>query len=332
MVTEKKDIDYQQFAAMLIAQLQMQLQNVQIERGSFKKVNEKNLDGITFKYPNSPVSPTIYLNRQYQLYQEGVAIGQIIAGIMSQLEKARAEAPDVPVLNQETAKRNLYCAVVNANENKELLKDVPHERLEDLAVIPRFKVGENGSFLVKNEHCGSLQMTSEEIMDAAHKNTEQQGFQCQNMSEVLRGMMKEQGMSDEYITEMLEMQGESCPMYVMSNASKVDGAVALTSKNAMDAAYNKIKQDHPDMKDMYVLGSSRHELILLPDDTVSSVEDLKAIHKEVQSTELDRSDRLTNNIYRYNTESRKITIADTPVKEKTESAAMELAKTHARSH
>ena len=72
-------------------------------------------------------------------------------------------------------------------------------------------------------------------------------------------------------------------MYVMSNESRVEGAVALTSTSAMESAYEKIKEDHPDMENLYVLGSSRHELILIPDDAVDNVEDLKAIHKEIQS-------------------------------------------------
>lgn len=326
-------MDYEQFVADYTAQLQlnMEQENISIQRIETQKVNEIK-DSLSIRYPDSPVAPTIHLQDEYELALDGYTVEELAERKAEQLSSIRSNAPEVPELTPESAKKNLYCVVINAEANEELLKHVPHEKLEDLAVIPRFKVGEDGSFIVKNEMCQHLQMTSEEVMEQAHKNTEKQTFECQTMTEVMRGIMKEQGMPDEYVDELLQMQGENCPMYVMSNESRVEGAVALTSTTAMDSAYEKIKEDHPNMENLYVLGSSRHELILIPDDAVENVEDLKAIHKEVQDTELSLSDKLTEHIYKFDAQSKKLTIADTPVLEKGESMAMEVVKSHARSH
>lgn len=327
-------MDYEQFVAEFTAELQqnMEQENVELRRGTFRKVNEE-LDGISIKYPDSPVAPTIYLVDKYQMVQDGsYTVEQVAERTAIQLQSIRCDAPEVPLLTEESARKNLYCVVINAAENEEMLRNVPHERLEDLAVIPRFKVREDASFIVSNDVCSNLRMTSEEVMEAAHVNTNKQEFECQNMTEVMRGIMKEQGMPDEYVDELLSMQGEDCPMYVMSNESRVDGAVAITSTSAMEAAYEKIKENHPDMENLYVLGSSRHELILIPDDTVDNVEDLKAIHKEVQDTELSQSDKLTEHVYKFDAQSKQISIADVPSLTEGESMAMEVVKSHGRSH
>lgn len=327
-------MDYEQFVADFTAELQqnMEQENVELRRGTFRKVNEE-LDGISIKYPDSPVAPTIYLDDKYQMVEDGsYTVEQVAERTAMQLKSIREDAPEVPLLTEESARQNLYCVVINAAENEEMLRNVPHECLEDLAVIPRFKVREDASFIVSNDLCSNLKMTSEEVMEAAHANTNKQEFECQNMTEVMRGIMREQGMPEEYIDELIQMQGQDCPMYVMSNESRVEGAVALTSTSAMESAYEKVKEDHPDMENLYVLGSSRHELILIPDDAVDNVEDLKAIHKEVQDTELSQADKLTEHIYKFDAQTKQLSIADAPALTESASEVMEVVKSHGRSH
>lgn len=306
-------------------------ENVELVRQRCVKVNEE-LDAITIRYPDSVIAPTIYLEDKYEAYQRGQSVEFIAEKTIGQLRIAQREAPELPELTEESARKNLYCAVINADSNAELLKDVPHERVEDLAIIPRFRISDNASFIVHNSLCSSIRMTSEEIMEVARSNTYKQHFECQNMVEAMREIMKSQGVPENDIEEFLQEQARECPLYVMSNSQKVDGAVALISDDAMEKAYQKIKADHPEMEDMYVLGSSRHELILIPDSAVDSIEALKMIHHEVQNTELSNADKLTNNIYRYNAMARKLNLADKPVLVKTESKSMHISKSHARKH
>lgn len=326
-------MDYEQFVSEYTQELQlnMEQENVTLQRMEVQKINEK-LDGLSIRYPDSPVAPTIYLNDKFQMMNDGYSVEELAENTAEMLRSIRSNAPAVPELTQEAAKKNLYLAVVNADENAELLKQIPHERLEDLAVIARFKVGEEGSFIVKNEMCQHLQMTSEEILEQAHKNTDRQEFQCTNMADVMKEIMISQGMPKEYVDELIETQGMDCPMYVLTNESKVEGAVAIASQPAMEKAFEKVKEDHPEMEQMYVLGSSRHELLLVPDSIVNDVEELKAMHKEVQDTELSVSDKLTEHIYKYDGLSKKLSIADTPALSESESVVKEVVKSHAKSH
>ncbi len=323
-------MEYNKFVEEYISQIEkiMSAENVSIIRMSVHKVNEIK-DAINVKFPNEIVSPTIYVDDEYKLFLDGYSIEDIVERKVEDLKSVRANAPNVPDLSAESAKKNLYCVVINAEANKDLLKTVPHEKLQDLAIIARFRVGNDASFIVKNEMCKYFQMTAEEVMEQAHKNTEKQMFVCKNMTDVLREILSEQGLSDDYMDELLYTNKEKCPMYVVNSESNVDGAVALISTNVMEKSFEKIREDYPDMQSMYVLGSSRHELILMPDIAVDDVKDIERIHKEVQNTELKECDKLTENVYRFDIISKQLSIANKPVL--AESELKELVKTCGRS-
>ena len=321
---------YEEFSADFIEGLKNSMDpEVELDRRKVTKVNEE-LDGITVRYPDSAISPTLYLQDKYEMYQDGYSMDQLVENAVDQLQVARENAPEMPEFTEEAARERLYCVVVNADKNEELLKNVPHDRLEDLAVIPRYRVNDNASFIVTNDMCRNFKMTSEEVMEAAHTNTNAHDYECQSMTEVLAGIMRDQGMPDEYIDEMTQAQGENNVMYVVSDEARSDAAAAITSETAMHNAYEKIKSEHPEMNDMYVLGSSRHELILVPDDAVEDEELLRSIHKEIQDTQLSNSDKLSDCIYKYNANTRQIAIVDTPVL--SQEQAMEVTRSHTRSH
>lgn len=58
-------MEYEQFVDEFIDKLQQNIEqeNVEIRRGTFTKINEK-LDGISVKYPDSSVAPTVYLDEE----------------------------------------------------------------------------------------------------------------------------------------------------------------------------------------------------------------------------------------------------------------------------
>lgn len=134
---------YESFAKQFVDELQNRLahENVELIRETRRKVNEE-LDSVVIKYPDTPFSPVIYLEEKYQLVKDGgYSVDQLVDKTVTDIRNACINAPELPELSAETAKQNLYCVVINAAENEEMLCDVPHERLEDLAVIPRFNSG-----------------------------------------------------------------------------------------------------------------------------------------------------------------------------------------------
>lgn len=201
-------MEYEQFAEKFIEELEnaMKPEKVELCRRKSIKVNQI-LDGVSVKYPNSIVAPVIYLEEKYKCYQEGYTVHELVKEAEEYLKNVKQNMLDKSEVSVLDAKKNLYCAIINAEENAELLKNSPHEEINDLAVIARCKVGENSSFIVTNDLCDYLQMTSEEILEQAHRNTEKQTFQCKNMNQVMRDMMLEEGMTEEDVNELISMLG-----------------------------------------------------------------------------------------------------------------------------
>ena len=319
-------MEYEAFVKQFMDELQQNMEHdgVELQRHEVTKNNGVVKDGVSIRYPDNPVAPTVYLDDLYQMMNDGYSVSELAENTAENIGRQKSDMPEMPKLTQESARENLYCTVINTADNEEMLKNVPHENIEDLSVVARFKVGENGSFLVTDDICKSLQMTSEEVMEAAHANTDGQEFKCQTMGEVMRELMLNDGMPEDYADELIQMQGEQCPMWILTNEQKLDGAVAITSQETMKAAHEKLGED------FYVLPSSRHEVILVPQSVVSDINDLKTMVHDVNATEVSKTDKLSDSVYRF--DGRKLTLADAPVEKMGETLTEGLSKGHVHSH
>lgn len=314
-------MDYEQFCVAMQEEIAKSLKNegVEVTRHDVVKNNGVVMDGLTLHYPGKQVSPTVYLNTMYDRYKEGKTIDQIADRLIMTLESEKINIPELPPLMRSTAEANLYLVAINYEENKEMLKDVPYERFEDLVIVPRFRVGYNGSFLVKNELCSSFQMTPEEVLEQARINTANQEYRCRSMGEVLKEIMLDQGMPDDYAEELLHTPGE-CPMWVISNASGVDGAICMTLPEVLEEAHSIIKDDY------YILPSSKHEIIAVPTSVTHNVEDLRDMVREINQTQVDKIDRLSDSIYKY--DGRQLTRVESRTEQKDRVIADALPKSH----
>lgn len=320
-------MNYDDFAMNYMKQLQAALesQRIELHREPKNKVNV-TMDGLMFRYPASNIGPIMYLEDKYELYQNGYSVQEIVKQTLEQLENIQSHVPNMPELTEESARKNLYCALISAEENKKLLENVPYQRFNDLAVVARFRVDDDASFLVTDNLYSTFQMTAEEILEQAYKNTEQQGFTCHNMEEILKEMLISEGMPEEHVNKIIETQATNCPMYVLTNQRKTDGAVAIIFKDVLEKVHQKIGED------FYILPSSRHEVILMPKSTVNDVQELKQLVEEVNGTEIKKTDKLSDHVYQYDSVAKKVSIADVPEQVKKEVIESQITKSHTRSH
>ena len=309
----------------IIVKLQEQLgDEVELRRQEIQKTNGIVKDGVTVRYPGENVSPNIYLDDLCDMYLRGYSIENIVEVTVDKLREVRAAAPPVPEITAEEARKNLYCVVVSAADNEEMLKNVPHQKLEDLAVVPRFRVGEDGSFLVTNEICSNLQLTESEVMEMARANTARQEFKLQTMGEIMTQMMIRDGMPPEFLDE-IKVQFEECPLWVLTNSRGVDGAAVLTCPKEMKEAYSRIGDAY------YVLPSSRHEVILCPKSFGAEPDELRSMVRSINASDVVADiDRLSDSVYLFN--GRKLTMVEEQVQERTmaEEQVQERTRHHSR--
>ncbi len=197
------------------------------------------------------------------------------------------------IIDPDYIKPRLYCSVMDAATNENILKSCPHELIADLAVIPRCRLGDNASFLVTNELKLLLNLSDEEIMAQAHMNDLKQGYTCRGITEVIRSMIKAQEFSAEMSEEYLEAW-DNDTMYVLSKNGGIDGAAVVTDRSFLSTVHDRFGED------FYILPSSRHEVLAIPYSCAPSVDELKEMVRSVNINEVAPSDKLSDQVYFFN--------------------------------
>jgi hypothetical protein len=306
-------MDYENFVTEFMSELKEHMpEYVDIERRQIIRTNEI-LDAIGINYKASELSPVVYLKDKYASYLDGMAVSDIAVQTAEHLKNIRAKELPRPTLTREQVKENLYLVLVNYEKNVNMLKNVPYERLGDLAVVPRIKVFDKeesrGSMLADYNTCAYIGMMPDEVMAAAHENTNHQDVIIRPLDNLVSDLLNEAGIDNDSMNDLIYDRDR---LYIMTNPSTLDGAVYITSPDAMDKAYKTVGSD------FYILPSSRHEVIMISKFNSMGLDTLKEMVKEANEFAVNTQDFLSNNVYEYSGRTKKITVAgDNIAKEKT---------------
>lgn len=284
-------MEYEVFREELKGRLHDMLGNdVTLEDRQVEKINETK-DGVIIKYPNSNVAPMVYFGPLYSEHLNGESVEEIAYKVALELGDIKHNIPVTDdMMEKEFNPDNLYAIVINADMNEKLLSDLPHRIVEDLAVVPRYRFDENASMIIHNAMCDEMKLTKEEVLDIAISNNEKyMGFEVDTLQNTIKKMCDVEVPDD-------------CNMYVITNKMRVDGAAAVISDEAMKLATETIQEN------FYIIPSSRHEVLLLPESYVDDPMYLKTIIKDINDNVLDKGDKLSDNLYLYDINARQMSI------------------------
>ena len=281
-------------------------QEVEIREVEVPRLNEDNEDALAISFPNNNVSPTIRMTQIYEMVNYGIPIKKIAHDVVQSIKNAIKEMPEIPNFTKDYIKEHLQCAVINADENKELLKTVPHKMFQDLAIVAKCIIDKNYSITIRNNFCEQLNISKKEVLDWAMENTQKQQYKISNMLDILQSYMANMDMPEELGIYLEEANQKRPEMYVLTNVTNTDGAVAIILPDILEKAYKKIGNN------FYVLPSSRHEVILLSDTEIPmTIEEMKNMVKEINLNELDPRDKLSDSVYFYNGKTKTLSLACT---------------------
>ena len=305
--------NYEEFKEELKSELTESLESrgyqVDIVDTTAHKANQ-DLDGITIRLDGASVSPTIYTESTFEHFSEsGMDMHELAERLADTTEAAYKDFDSIGFdpkdFNADYVKENSYLSVVNTDMNQDLLSRVPHEEIPgtDLSAYAKVSVGDNASITITNDHAFQMGMTGSEVLDAARENTLGQDFSVKSMQDTLSEMMPD--MASDGLFPMPEETHPS--MCVITNESRVEGANAILSKDTLDAACEKMGCDSA-----VIMPSSRHELLAVNPEAMGmeSTSDLKAMVEEVNATQVDLADKLSDNIYEYNSNTHELTMCD----------------------
>lgn len=291
-----------------------QYQGMRLRVEPVNKVN-KVLDGITLVGSGAGrnVSPTLYINHIYEHYLETENLQEVLQSAARRMDMAFKEMPEVGDVNLEGAKDNIVFQVINTLQNEDMLRDMPHREFQDLSIIYRWvvKVDENGiqSSVIRNNLAEQLGMNEEQLFKCAVENTRRIFTPTvKSMNDVIRGMFISDGMPAEVADMMIGEMPEDKMMWVISNDRGINGAGSMLYEDNLHKLAMKLETD------LYILPSSVHECIAVSTN-VGDPYELAEMVSEINMGQVALEDRLSNQVYHYDKDTRRLTLAtDTPNK------------------
>lgn len=262
---------------------------------SFKEVckNNEQLTGIIVKLPDIQAVPVIYINEFYNDFINGKDMEDIFNEIAENIQEAYRQAPYNMDFNINDYADNISMSLVNAKNNREMIANMPHRMVNDLAVIYRVNLpdidGNKASAAVTYEIMKYLGYeTREQLEEQAVK------YMKENDPPVVKTMREMLIEMDPAFADFLPEESED-PMYIITNRSKCNGAVSVLDKETMDSLVDRIGSD------LTIFPSSVNEMIAVPKDMVEGKEALNLV-KQVNETAVEDKDKLADSVYSYSKE------------------------------
>ena len=268
----------------------------EVEIHEVLKNNDTKLTGMTIKKVGHNVAPTIYLDKYVDTTEgELMSAADDIVETYRQHE-GRIPENDVVQLDKEKILNGACIWLVNAERNSEILKTCPHTLLLDLAVTYRLVFDHIGdgmaSCLITNQMMECYGITLDELEAAAGKNADK--YQTKTMREIMIEMNP--GMA-------MLLPDDPIPMYVITNESKLFGATVLAYKDELKRLADSLNSD------LYILPSSVHEIIAVPTNAFDDLSQLQAMVPEVNNTQVQPDEVLSDQVYRYTRETDVLEVA-----------------------
>ena len=264
---------------------------------SVEKLQEGSYTGITISPAGGNVGMNLNANQLFDQMQDGQSYEGVLAVAVSTAERGLHDMPAVDVselMNYEAAKKYLCFDVVGSDRNADMLEKVPHTDKENISMVYRLQLDstENGAatVLITNAMMEQFGVTKERLHADAMENAQEiRPADFRTMAAVMAEMM---GMPEEMMADMAP------PMYVATNQDKVQGAAVMFYPDFMDQAAKELGGD------IFILPSSVHEVLILPDDGNMNAQELKEMVTSINASEVSPEDRLTDSVYHYDAQER----------------------------
>lgn len=158
----------------------------------------------------------------------------------------------------------------------------------DMEIVATWSVNKgdiNGSITMRSDYLKLIGMTAEEVLNKAIENT------CK--ATYAKSLVEYLGIPYGLVPDI---------MYMLTSSFCSYGAAAILNTEALKEVADKLHSD------LFVLPSSVHEVITVPAES-DDVETLLQMVRCVNATELEPTEKLTDNVYRFNRSTQELVIA-----------------------
>lgn len=242
---------------------------------------EPNLDGI------------------YKEYERGRSMADCVREVCSlytvnQWEKEKTEKIFHMICSWEESRTKIYPILLPYEKNRELLKNVIHKKYLDLALCCCLTLEDeernNMSVRVTEGILQQWEISEEDLFRQAYENMQNAGYHIINMMQII----KECGFEGEM---------PATKMFVLTNRKQLYGAAGILETDLLKNFSDRIG------KNLFILPSSIHEVILIPDEGRFGESLLKEMIMDVNENVLQEEDFLADHAYYFDREKGEVRVA-----------------------
>ncbi len=274
-------MNYTEFMNAMLCEIRGQVDaQVRTELYTVAKNNGTRRTGILFKQEDSNLAPTIYLEEFYQKYLKGQQVPDLADSICSIYQEIRVKktCDCQNLFDFNHVKEHIVYKLIRRDANEELLKQIPYEPFLDLAVVYYIQIDNtrfgSAAIQIRNEHLRYWRVEKEEIRRLAEKNTPR--IYPAQIQKIVRFM------------------------YVATNEQCSLGAAVMRYPDFREKVRGMIRGD------FYILPSSIHEVILVPESFGLEPERMAEMVKEINQTGVAQEEVLSDSVYYFDGEEIRI--------------------------
>lgn len=292
-------MNYQQFVIVVKNKIILALgDGISLQIHTTLKNNGKKRVGLTITDKRVNISPTIYLEEYFQQFEEGVPIENIVENVLEVYHEVKFEHTwQVDTIKDfETMRSKIVYKLIHATKNETLLQSIPYIAYLDFAIVfyILFEVDESGTATIPITHelIHLWGVSLDEIQENAFHNA----------PILLPASFKPMQVVIEELTGNNYVGEESSEdlMFVLTNSLRSFGAACILYDGVLDKISKEIKEN------FYILPSSIHEMIILPESNSPSRTQLDEMVTELNQTQVDEEDFLSDYAYYYNIKTKTI--------------------------
>lgn len=269
------------------------------------------LTGVCIRKPEETIVPVVYLDEYYKVYQEGAPISLVLEEIKNVDGRAR-EKINVPRLTEDdlefdSVRDRIFIKACDKGLSKDYLQKMPHVDQGDYAATYHIMVGISDSGMqsipVSSMLAAKWGKKPEELHCAAlenmRKNLQPEMFEMTSMLE--NPLFPKEtpnlldGNAESHISE-----GPEITLYVLRYDTEYFGASCVFDPDIMEQAAKKLGAS------CFVLPSSNHEILLVKDRGMDIYENLGRMVREINRTELNPEDFLSDHVQYYDKSQKKV--------------------------
>lgn len=269
---------------------------------SVEKLQMQSYRGIQVRTKGEKIGTSLNLIPYWEQTEEGTSYHLVLDEIVQEILRLLEEVPSIDIkipYTYEEIRNRLMFQIVSTEDNKGILSTLPHVELEDMSVVFRVDFGAypdgNTTMLVTNEMMDLYGITT----DRLYQNTKKIAPLTHPaivkrldvmMNELSGGMFPEE-------------EDEDCPMYVVSTECRSYGAAAILYPGILEQISEELETD------FFLLPSSLHEMILVKDEGAFGAEGLAQMVRDINASEINREDKLTDSVYYYKRKEQEFRLA-----------------------